>query len=150
MMCRELGVTSSGYYGYIRRHRDRPDDAYHQELLEAVRDIAKASGDSYGSRRMEKALNALSYTVSRNKARKLMQEAGVQVRYRKKYKTTTNSDHKQPVFDNVLDRQFNVAKPDQVYVGDKPICGRRKAGCTLLFLSTYIPERWSAGASAHA
>ena len=73
---------------------------------------------SYGSRRMKKALNILSYPASRNKARKLMKEAGVQVKHRKKYKVTTNSNHKQPVFDNVLNRQFDVAQPDQVYVGD--------------------------------
>ena len=35
-----------------------------------------------------------------------MTEAGVQVRYRKKYKVTTNSNHKQPLFENVLDRQL--------------------------------------------
>ena len=117
LMCQLLGVTRSGYYGYQRRGGDR-FDPYHQELLEAVRDIAKATEDSYGSRRMKKALNALSYSVSRNKARKLMKEAGVQVKRRKKYKVTTNSNHKQPVFDNVLNRQFDVDQPDQVYVGD--------------------------------
>jgi putative transposase len=83
-----------------------------------VRDIAKATGDSYGSRRMKKALNALSYPVSRNKARKLMKETSVQVKHRKKYKVTTYSNHRQPVFDNVVDRQFDVDQPDQVYVGD--------------------------------
>jgi putative transposase len=117
LMCRLLGVTRSGFYGYQRRGGDRID-YYHEELLEAVRDIAKATEDSYGSRRMKAALNALSYPVSRNKARKLMKEAGVQVKHRKKYKVTTNSDHKQPVFDNVVDRQFDVDQPDQVYVGD--------------------------------
>ena len=117
LMCQLLGVTRSGYYGYQRRGGDRIDH-YHEELLEAVRDIAKATEDSYGSRRMEKALNALSYSVSRDKARKLMKEAGVQVKRRKKYKVTTNSNHGQPVFDNVLDRQFDVDQPDQVYVGD--------------------------------
>ena len=118
LMCRLLGVTRSGYYGYQQRHGDREDDLYHLELLEAVRDLAKASDYSYGSRRMKKALNILSYPASRNKARKLMKEAGVQVKHRKKYKVTTNSNHKQPVFDNVLNRQFDVAQPDQVYVGD--------------------------------
>lgn len=39
-------------------------------------------------------------------------------RYRKKYRVTTNSDHKQPVFDNVLKRSFTVAGPDQAYVSD--------------------------------
>ena len=117
LMCQLLGITRSGYYGYQRRGGSGIDH-YHEELLEAVEDIAEASDDSYGSRRMKKALNVLSYPVSREKARKLMKEAGVQVKHRKKYKVTTNSDHKQPVFDNVLDRQFDVDQPDQVYVGD--------------------------------
>ena len=47
-----------------------------------------------------------------------MKEAKVQVKHRKKYKVTTNSNHKQPVFENVLNRQFDVDQPDQVYVGD--------------------------------
>ncbi len=117
-MCQLLGVTRSGYYDYHRRNEGKTTDPYHRELLEAVRGIARASDNSYGSRRMKEALNVLSYPVSRAKARKLMIEAKVQVKHRKKYKVTTNSNHKQPVFDNVLDRQFEVEQPDQVYVGD--------------------------------
>lgn len=113
-MCQLLGITRSGYYDYQRRNEGK----IHRELLEAVRDIAKATGYSYGSRRMKKALNALSYPVSRNKARKLMKEASVQVKSRKKYKVTTDSNHKQPVFDHVLERQIDIDQPDQVYVGD--------------------------------
>ena len=37
---------------------------------------------------------------------------------RKKYKVTTNSNHKQPVFDNVLGRNFKAGQPNQAYVGD--------------------------------
>lgn len=37
----------------------------------------------------------------------------MQVRHRKKYKVTTNSNHKQPVFENRLNRQFDVANPNQ-------------------------------------
>lgn len=89
----------------------------HDEMLEMVRDIAKFSNYSYGSRRIGKALNALGYPVGRWKARSLMRDAGVQVNHRKKYKVTTNSNHKQPVFENKLNRQFDVAAPNQVYVG---------------------------------
>ncbi len=117
LMCRLLGVTRGGYYGYQQRGGGSLD-YYRQELLEAVRDIAKATQDSYGSRRMKAALSALSYPVSREKARKLMKEANVQVKHRKKYKVTTNSNHKQPVFENVLDRQFDVDRADRAYVGD--------------------------------
>ncbi len=47
-----------------------------------------------------------------------MKEAEVFVRYRKKYKVTTNSKHKQPVYENVLNRQFHVAEANRAYVSD--------------------------------
>jgi len=118
LQCQVLGVNRNGYYHYQASQANRPDDPEHQEMLEWVQDIAESSGYSYGSRRMKKALNALGFPVSRNKARKLMREAGVQARQRKKYKVTTNSNHKQPVFDNLLDRQFDVPQTDQVYASD--------------------------------
>ncbi len=118
LQCQVLGVHRSGYYNYRTNIANKPDDPEHQEMLEWVEDIAESSGYSYGSRRMKKALNALGFPVSRNKARKLMQEARVQVRHRKKFKVTTNSNHKQPVFDNLVERQFDVPQTDQVYASD--------------------------------
>jgi len=47
-----------------------------------------------------------------------MKQANVPVRRKTPYKVTTNSKHRQPVYANVLSRQFEVAKPDQAYVGD--------------------------------
>ena len=114
IMCRPLGVTRGGYY----RHLKKAVDYDRLELIEAVKDIAKASGHTYGSRRMKAALNAMGYPVGRNKARKLMQEAGVQVKSRKKFKVTTNSDHDQPLFDNILNRNFAPNGPNQAYVQD--------------------------------
>lgn len=118
LQCQVLGVNRSGYYNYQANQANKPDDSEHREMLEWVKDIAESSKDSYGSRRMKTALNVLGYPVSRNKARKLMREAGVQVRHRKKFKVTTNSNHKQPVFDNLVNRQFDVPQTDQVYVAD--------------------------------
>ena len=87
-------------------------------MLEWVKQIADSSDYTYGSRRMKKALNALSFPVTRNKAKKLMQEADISVKQRKKYKVTTDSNHQQPIYDNLIERQFSVAEPDQVYVAD--------------------------------
>jgi putative transposase len=67
---------------------------------------------------MKKAMNCLGYPISRNKARKLMKEADVPVRRKRKYKVTTNSNHQQPVFDNLIQRQFDVPQIDQVYAAD--------------------------------
>lgn len=67
---------------------------------------------------MKKGLTALGYPLGRDKAKKLTNEAGVFVRYRKRYKVTTNSKHKQPVFENKLNRQFIMEKPNQAYASD--------------------------------
>ena len=118
LQCQVLGVSRSGYYKYRSNQANKPNDTEHQEMIEWVKDLAESSKYSYGSRRMKKALNVLGFPISRNKARKLMREACVQVRHRKKFKVTTNSNHKQPVFDNLVKRQFDVPQRDQVYVAD--------------------------------
>lgn len=117
-MCRLLGVKRNGFYRYIKAwHQTKPDDK-RQEIIEWMHQIAKESEYSYGSRRMKKALNSLGYPVGRRYTRKLMKEANIQVRYKKKYKVTTNSNHKLPVFENVLERQFDVDKANHAYVQD--------------------------------
>jgi transposase InsO family protein len=113
-----MGVKRNCFYSYQKRQSERAEDPLHSEMLEWVQDIAESSGNTYGERRMKIALNIIGYRVTRGKAKKLMKEAGVKVRSRKKYKVTTDSNHKQPVFENVLDRGFDVQQPDQAYVGD--------------------------------
>jgi len=118
-MCQVIGVTASGYYSYQKRKLTKSDnDPEHDELLDWVKKISEASKYTYGSRRIRMALNALGFPVGRRKSRSLMREANVFVRYRKKYKVTTNSNHKQPVFENVLNRQFQVSEPNRAYVSD--------------------------------
>ena len=87
-------------------------------MMDLIREIDKSSKNTYGSRRMKRALNALGYVISRQKARRLMKKAGVLVRHRKKHKVTTNSKHNQPVYDNLVARQFDVKEKDSVYAGD--------------------------------
>ncbi len=118
LQCQVLGVGRSGYYKYQAGQANKSIDTEHQEMVEWTRDLAESSKYSYGSRRMKIALNMLGYPVSRNKARKLMREAGVAAKQRRKHKVTTNSNHKQPVFDNLLNRQFDVPQIDQAYVAD--------------------------------
>jgi len=117
-MCSLMGVLRSGFYRYRRNSRNKSIDPEHQEMLDFVKEIAEKSTYTYGNRRMQRALNALGYPVGRRKARSLMKEAGVMVRYRKKHKVTTNSNHKKPLFENVLNREFLPAAPDQAYVSD--------------------------------
>ncbi|GEN29761.1 transposase [Halovibrio variabilis] len=153
LMCRLLGVSRNAYYRYIRRHQNLPPAPEHQAMLAAVKEIAEASGYSYGARRMKRALNALGYPVGRRKARSLMHEASIRARYRKKYKVTTNSHHKQPVFENVLKRVFTVAEPDQAYVSDITYIWTQEGW---LYLAVYIDlfsrrvVGWSMGSRMNA
>ncbi|ARD44186.1 transposase [Colwellia sp. PAMC 21821] len=117
-MCRVLGVRSNNYYSYQKRKAQKPIDTTHQEMLEWVKDIAKFSDNTYGARRIQKSLNALSYPVSRRKTAQLMKEANVWVRYKKKYKATTNSEHNKPIYANELEQNFDVQQPDQAWVQD--------------------------------
>jgi transposase InsO family protein len=89
------------------------------ELVARVKAIAAKTGYSYGSRRMAKQLQAEGYAVGRCKARRVMREAEVAVhRPPHRRPQTTDSRQGHSVAPNLLARQFDVEKPDQVWAGD--------------------------------
>jgi putative transposase len=117
-MCRVLGVKSNNYYSYQKRKHSKSNDSTHQDMIDLIKDIAKFSDNTYGARRIKKVLNTLSYPVSRRKTAQLMKEANVWVRYKKKYKSTTNSKHNKPIYANELKQEFDVEQPNQAWVQD--------------------------------
>ncbi len=117
-MCRVLGVSRQGYYHYRRNTEARLADPEHQEMLEWVKDIAIASNYTYGRRSMKKAMNVLGFPITRTMTENLMEEAEAQVRHKKKFKVTTNSNHKLPLFENLLEREFDVEQPNRVFASD--------------------------------
>ena len=82
------------------------------ELVAKVRQIHSDTRGSYGSRRISGQLRDDGHDVGRYRARSLMKKAGVSVKRRKKFKRTTDSNHKLPVDPNLLNRQFKVKRPD--------------------------------------
>ena len=74
--------------------------------------------DHYGYRRMVHAARLQGLTVGRNRVHRLMREHDIRAHYKRKYKTTTDSRHALPIAPNLLDRQFNVSAPNQVWVRD--------------------------------
>lgn len=87
-------------------------------LLADMEEIFESSKKSYGSRRMARALKALGYPIGRYRTRSLMRQLGLRVVPSKRFKVTTDSKHDYPVAPNLLDRQFEVAVPDQVWCTD--------------------------------
>ena len=47
-----------------------------------------------------------------------MRAEGIRAKTVKKWRATTQSNHRMPVAANVLNRQFTVAQPNQVWAGD--------------------------------
>ena len=110
-------MTRSGYYAW----RARPESAHarrDRRLKVLVQASFTESKQRYGSPRIHRDLVAQDEAVSRKRVVRLMREAGVKARQRKRFKCTTMSDHDQPVAANLLDRQFMAAAPTQRWVGD--------------------------------
>ena len=84
-------------------------------LVQASFDESK---QRYGSPRIHADLIDQQEQVSRKRVIRLMQEAGLVARARKRYMGTTMCDHDQPVAANLLDRRFAAAAPNQRWVGD--------------------------------
>jgi len=87
-------------------------------LLSDVRRIHNETRGSHGSRRTAERLHMQGHPVGRYRARSLMKKAGVSVKQRKKFRITTDSKHNLPVAPNLLNRNFQVDRPDKVWCSD--------------------------------
>ena len=116
-MCRVFEVSRSGFYEWL----SRPESARKQadrQLTEGIKQAFEDSRQTYGTRRIQNDLDQQGQCVSRARIGRLMRQAGLRGKTRRRFRATTNSNHTLPVAPNRLDRQFQVAEPDRVYVGD--------------------------------
>jgi len=112
-------VSRSGFYDYLARQSHPVIDAEETTLIARIQAIAAKTRSSYGSRRMTRTLQEEGFQVGRYKVRRLMKDAGVVVKRRSARKPqTTDSRHDYRVAPNILDREFDVAKPNAVWAGD--------------------------------
>lgn len=61
---------------------------------------------------------AQDITVGRYQIRQIMRELDIRPVWKKTFVRTTDSQHKLPVAENLLDQQFNPTQPNQAWVGD--------------------------------
>ncbi|MDD1611159.1 MAG: IS3 family transposase [Methylococcaceae bacterium] len=117
LLCAVLSVTRSAYYAWVKAvqtHKAKQE----AELKSVITAAFTKNRAVYGTRRLKKVLEKQGYTASRRRIGRIMQEAQLRCKTKRRFKATTNSKHTLPVAPNQLDRQFNVNKPDQAYVGD--------------------------------
>ena len=144
-MCRVLKVTRSGYYAWHKRQasahwlRDR-------KLLRRIRVSFYESRRTYGSPRVHRDLLAGGERVSRKRVARLMREAGLESRRKKRFRRTTDSNHRQPVASNELDRRFAPGSSETWWVGDITYVWTAEGWlylATLLDLATRRVVGWS-------
>jgi transposase InsO family protein len=95
--------------------RHAPED---RRLAVVVREAHERSRRTYGSPRIHAELAARDEHVGRNRIIRLMQQEGLETRVRRRYRSTTMSEHDQPVAPNLLERRFEAELPNQRWVGD--------------------------------
>jgi transposase InsO family protein len=116
-MCQVLGVTRSWYYVQLSRgstKRQRED----QTLLPSIKAVFEESDKTYGATRIVKDLQKQGCRVGKNRVWRLMRENDLKVKTSKRFKVTTNSDHKRSVAPNLVKQVFTADLPDRLWTGD--------------------------------
>jgi transposase InsO family protein len=116
-MCHALGVSRAGYYAW-RKRAPSAAEVRREELTEEVKRIHAQMKGRYGSPRVHAELVARGYACCANFVAKLMREAGIAAKTKRKFRQTTDSNHALPVAENVLDRQFEPGQPNASWVAD--------------------------------
>jgi transposase InsO family protein len=129
-----MRVSRSGYYGWLdspKTEREKENDL----LIEIIKTLFQNGRGSYGTRRIKRKLREQGKIVSRRRIGRLMQQAGLVCKTKKKFRVTTDSKHNKPIAPNLLKREFTVSEPDRYYVGDITYISTREGW---LFLAVVI------------
>lgn len=116
-MCRLLDVSESGYHAWQKR----PPSQRGQENARLEIEIKAAherTRQTYGPERLQTDLADNGIQVGVHRIKRIRKKLGLRCKQKRKFKATTDSNHTLPVAPNLLDRQFDVAAPNKVWVTD--------------------------------
>jgi putative transposase len=133
-MCKVLKVSSSGYYKWLTK-KPSIRELRNMMLIETIHIVYRASKSRYGSPRITKELNMQGIKVSQVLVAKLMKQECLRSIVRKRYRVTTDSSHKYPVVENILNREFTVKEENMAWVSDITFIDTREGW---LYLTTVI------------
>jgi putative transposase len=87
-------------------------------ILAHIREQHGLALGSYGRPRMTEELKELGLAVGHRRVGRLMRENAISVVRTRKYKATTDSNHRFNISPNLLDRDFTASAPNQKWAGD--------------------------------
>ena len=117
-LCRALGVSRSGYYAW--KASPVSDRAIEDAVLtETIRAVFVDSKETYGSPRVHAELQLeKGLRISEKRVARLMRQAGLVAVGGGKRRGLTRRDREHPLAPDLVDRDFAVAAPDQLWVAD--------------------------------
>ena len=116
-MCELLGVSSSGYHGWLGRPVSRRGLA-DRGLTGRIVEIHGRSRGTYGMPRIHAELRALGIRVGRKRVARLMRSAGIEGVHRRKRAHTTSRDRSAAPAVDLVNRDFSATGPNQLWVAD--------------------------------
>jgi putative transposase len=116
-VCQILKVSKSGYYEWIKNPKSNREKE-NELLIEKIKYYYQQSRGKYDSPRIYQDLKDNNIQCSLNRVARLMKKNNIQARLKKRFKITTNSNHKYPVADNILDRIFSTEEKNNKRVSD--------------------------------
>jgi putative transposase len=111
-LCRQLGVSPSGYYAW----RKRPPSA---RSAATIREVHAGSRGTYGAPRVHAELkDARGVRCGRKRVARLMRAADLAGVSRRRSVRTTRRDEAATVSDDLVKRAFTAAAPGRLWVAD--------------------------------
>jgi len=117
VMCRVLGVSTSGFYAW-RAKPESERDRRRRALVPEVRRVFEESRRTYGSPRVHRELRAEGHVVNRKTVAAIMRDERLVARPKRRFKATTDSRHDGPIAPNLVARNFAANERDETWVGD--------------------------------
>jgi transposase InsO family protein len=116
-MCRELGVSPSGYYRWLKR---KPSKRAQEEgrLEVEIKAAHQRTRETFGPERLQHDLAEHGVKAGVCRIRRIRKKLGIRCKQKKKFKATTDSKHTLPVAENLLNQQFKAAAPNRIWVTD--------------------------------
>ena len=99
----------------------RPPSANSQQdarLAVEVAELHERSRRTYGSPRIFRDLLAKGIRTSEKRVARVMRDAEIAAKRKRRFKKTTDSKHSNPIAANLLQRNFTAATPNMVWVTD--------------------------------
>lgn len=116
-MVKALGVSQSGYYQWSKS-ADSKRGLENANLVKEIKQVFLEGRKKYGSPRITRRLRQKGYVVNHKRVARLMRENQILARVPKRFVRTTDSKHRHPIAENVLNREFEVLEANKVWASD--------------------------------